>query len=153
MFTLEKRGLLEVFLTSPAGTNSVILPLRHIDDSSFPIIDWTLMSIHFWGEDPRGTWKLTVNNYNWQGKAIVIVDEVMLHGVKSPPQAVSTIPSTCSLECDPNKIYGVLEPANCDSCASLRMASTLNCIDKCPKGLTERNGYCYNATLSDTQCA
>ena len=40
----------------------------------------------------------------------------------------------------------------CDACAQLRMASTLECIDACPEGLDQRNGYCYNSTLPENSC-
>lgn len=49
-------------LTSPSGTQSVLLFERPRDvlDSSFD--DWPFMSVHFWGERAAGRWKLEVLN-------------------------------------------------------------------------------------------
>ena len=49
-------------LTSPSGTQSVLLFERPRDvlDSSFD--EWPFMSVHFWGERAAGRWKLEVLN-------------------------------------------------------------------------------------------
>ena len=49
-------------LTSPSGTQSVLLFERPRDvlDSSFE--DWPFMSVHFWGERAAGRWKLEIIN-------------------------------------------------------------------------------------------
>lgn len=49
-------------LTSPSGTQSVLLFERPRDvlDSSFD--DWPFMSVHFWGERASGRWKLEILN-------------------------------------------------------------------------------------------
>lgn len=54
-----RRGNIEIFLTSPSGTRSVMLQRRERDDKDEGI-DFTFMTVHNWGEDPAGTWTLEV---------------------------------------------------------------------------------------------
>jgi subtilisin-like proprotein convertase family protein len=53
------RGHLEITLTSPQGTKSVLHPGRrpentHMEDR------WKLLTVRNWGEDPNGEWTLTI---------------------------------------------------------------------------------------------
>jgi subtilisin-like proprotein convertase family protein len=52
------RGDLEVILTSPAGTRSVLAE-KH-GDAANNYRDWTFMSVRHWGETSAGAWKLHV---------------------------------------------------------------------------------------------
>ena len=63
-FTLDytKRGDLHINLTSPNGTNTMLLSEREQDWSSDGFMNWPLMSLHTWGENPSGTWKLRIND-------------------------------------------------------------------------------------------
>lgn len=56
------RGDLELFLTSPMGTTSNILTYRPRDKAMMGFTDWTFMSVHFWGEQPQGSWTLRVRD-------------------------------------------------------------------------------------------
>ncbi|MBN3319532.1 NECA endoprotease, partial [Atractosteus spatula] len=56
------RGDLSIDLISPFGTKSRLLGTRHNDMSGAGLKNWTLMSVHSWGEDPRGIWKLKVTD-------------------------------------------------------------------------------------------
>ena len=60
----RRQGSLQVFLTSPRGTKSNMIPKRKYD--KFPAIfsNFTVDSVQFWGEDPLGTWKLGFRNFN-----------------------------------------------------------------------------------------
>jgi len=61
----SKRGEFELLLTSPAGTTSQLLAPRPLDNSISGFSNfrtWPLMSTHYWGEDPRGRWRLEVRN-------------------------------------------------------------------------------------------
>lgn len=60
--TAQRRGDLEIYLTSPSGTRSVMLARRPRDDSSDGFNNWTFMTTHCWGENPVGTWKLEIKN-------------------------------------------------------------------------------------------
>jgi proprotein convertase subtilisin/kexin type 2 len=58
----SRRGDLELFLTSPMGTRSMILSRRQNDDDSRDgFTKWPFMTTHTWGEYPQGTWLLEVN--------------------------------------------------------------------------------------------
>ncbi|XP_024081475.1 furin-like protease 2 [Cimex lectularius] len=59
---VKPRGSLKIVLTSPSGTPSILLKSRPKDNVFDALDDWPFMSVHFWGEDPRGTWKLAVFN-------------------------------------------------------------------------------------------
>lgn len=58
----SRRGDISLHLTSPKGTTSTLLPKRRNDRNIGKFDNWPFMSVHFWGEDPTGTWKLEVRN-------------------------------------------------------------------------------------------
>ena len=60
--TFNPRGNLRVVLKSPQGTPSVLLSQRPRDVLSSTFDSWAFLSVHFWGEDPRGVWTLTILN-------------------------------------------------------------------------------------------
>jgi furin len=53
-------GNLQIFLTSPMGTNSTLLGRRVEDDSADGFNSWPFMTVHNWGESPRGIWTLEI---------------------------------------------------------------------------------------------
>jgi len=57
----SQRGKVELSLTSPSGTRQILLARRHVDVSAHGLSGWALMTVHCWGEDPRGNWTLTVS--------------------------------------------------------------------------------------------
>lgn len=60
----SRRGDLEMFLTSPMGTRSMILSKRaNDDDHRDGFTKWPFMTTHTWGEYPQGTWILEVCRY------------------------------------------------------------------------------------------
>lgn len=57
-----RRGDVELFLTSPMGTRSMILSRRAKDDDRRDgFTKWPFMTTHSWGEYPQGTWLLEVS--------------------------------------------------------------------------------------------
>ncbi|XP_012557310.1 uncharacterized protein LOC100202203 isoform X1 [Hydra vulgaris] len=56
------RGHLSVELISPSGTRTQMLKTRRNDKSTKGLKDWVFMSVHFWGEDPKGIWTLAVTD-------------------------------------------------------------------------------------------
>lgn len=54
------KGDLQIDLTSPAGTNSVLCE-PHGDDIN-PLDGWTFMTVRNWGETSTGFWTLTIEN-------------------------------------------------------------------------------------------
>ncbi|XP_032878496.1 PC3-like endoprotease variant B [Amblyraja radiata] len=59
------RGDLSISLTSPLGSVSELLKVRMLDNSKMGLNNWTFMTVHSWGENPRGEWHLTItDNFN-----------------------------------------------------------------------------------------
>jgi len=54
------RGSLEIYLTSPSDTRSLILPRRSNDRSTDGFNKWSFMTVQLWGENPKGRWKLEI---------------------------------------------------------------------------------------------
>ncbi|TMS10954.1 Proprotein convertase subtilisin/kexin type 4, partial [Larimichthys crocea] len=52
------RGDLSISLESPAGTVSLLLDTRPNDASSAGLVNWTMMTVHCWDEQPHGLWTL-----------------------------------------------------------------------------------------------
>ena len=109
-----------------------------------------LMSVHFWGEDPRGEWTLTFRYRGKNNSASFEGLSINLYGTLKVPEAVvdsSDCNSTCVDRCSKG---GSSE--YCHRCSNLRHAETMECIDVCPSGFQEVNGYCYDPNLSKPQC-
>ena len=148
------RGDLQIELTSPSQTLSILVSPRPKDDvdraDGTGYIDWPFMSVMFWGEDPAGEWTLIIKASGQNYGAIVSKVEFQFYGVSEVPEAVANIPAQCHSDC---RRGCAREGSNyCDSCVNLRNAYTLECVDDCPLGYTERNGYCYNASLPIKEC-
>ncbi|XP_052096867.1 furin-like protease kpc-1 isoform X2 [Mytilus californianus] len=59
------RGGTQLYLISPAGTKSNLLHHRKEDaedNLSAGNLNWTYMSVHFWGESPIGNWTLQISS-------------------------------------------------------------------------------------------
>ena len=142
------RGDIEIKLTSPSGTKSTLLSYRDNDTGYHYYYNWPFMSVMFWGENPTGEWNLTFSTRNNRS----YVDRVIFQffGVSSTPESVANIPATCHSDC--RRGCAGMGSEYCDACVNLRNAYTLECIDTCPAGYTERNGYCYNQTLPTDEC-
>lgn len=83
----SRRGDLELFLTSPMGTRSMILSTRQNDDDSRDgFTKWPFMTTHTWGEYPQGTWLLEASfNSTTIQTGFIKEWSLMLHGTKEPP--------------------------------------------------------------------
>ena len=90
------------------------------------------MTVHFWGEDPRGGWTLTVRYDGTSGQTVLTGLSVTIYGIASTPVAVShTMPASCGSGYYHN-------------------ASTLECTSSC--GYAMRDGYCYDPTQPEESC-
>nr|CAH7745734.1 unnamed protein product [Callosobruchus chinensis] len=58
----QRRGDLNIQLTSPMGTRVTLLAHRAHDNSRSGFNVWPFMSVHSWGESPFGTWQLEIHN-------------------------------------------------------------------------------------------
>ena len=54
------RGSLHLVLISPMGTRSSLLLPRPRDKTDSGFENWPFLSVHFWGENPNGTWTLEI---------------------------------------------------------------------------------------------
>uniref|UniRef100_A0A7N6FLQ4 Neuroendocrine convertase 1 n=1 Tax=Anabas testudineus TaxID=64144 RepID=A0A7N6FLQ4_ANATE len=83
-----RRGDLHITLTSPAGTNTVLLAERERDTSSNGFRNWDFMSVHTWGEDPAGTWtlKITDTSGRMQNEGRILNWKLILHGTSEKPE-------------------------------------------------------------------
>nr|WBW70068.1 venom protein [Lampona murina] len=80
------RGALDIFLFSPSGTVSMILSRRERDSSAVGFRNWTFLSVHFWGENPSGRWRLLIRDLtgkNYEGA--VKSARLTLHGTMETP--------------------------------------------------------------------
>ncbi|XP_041043007.1 neuroendocrine convertase 1 [Carcharodon carcharias] len=83
-----RRGDLHITLTSPAGTNTVLLAERERDSSPNGFKNWAFMSVHTWGEDPVGTWLLSITDVSGriENKGEIIDWKLILHGTSIKPE-------------------------------------------------------------------
>lgn len=58
----SRRGDLHINMTSPLGTNTMLLSERVGDSSKEGFTNWPFMSVHTWSEDPSGIWKIRIND-------------------------------------------------------------------------------------------
>ncbi|XP_057306500.1 PC3-like endoprotease variant B [Hydractinia symbiolongicarpus] len=61
-FQHRRRGDVSIDLFSPMGTRNEMLSTRRYDDSDKGLHDWTFMTVHNWGENPKGVWTLNVTD-------------------------------------------------------------------------------------------
>ncbi|XP_973131.3 furin-like protease 1 isoform X5 [Tribolium castaneum] len=82
----QRRGDLNIQLTSPMGTRVTLLAHRAHDTSRVGFSHWPFMSVHSWGETPFGTWQLEIHN-DGRLLANVTVWDLTLYGTATPPAA------------------------------------------------------------------
>ncbi|XP_037896470.1 neuroendocrine convertase 2 [Glossina fuscipes] len=83
----SRRGDLELFVTSPMGTRSMILSRRaNDDDHRDGFTKWPFMTTHSWGEYPHGVWKLEARFNSAQPRSGWLIEwSLVLHGTKEAP--------------------------------------------------------------------
>ena len=136
-----RRGDIQIELTSPSNTKSILLPYRKhdfINDVGYD--SWPFISVHFWGEDPTGIWRLNTTYRSSSGSVFVWNISLTMFGVSDMPR--DTNQRTCDM-CS----RGCGEV--CDVCPQLRNNATqsLGCVSVCPNSTTEYSGYCINGDI------
>ncbi|KAG8227605.1 hypothetical protein J437_LFUL016798, partial [Ladona fulva] len=112
-----RRGDVELFLTSPMGTRSMILSRRVNDDDRLDgFTKWPFMTTHTWGEYPQGTWTLQVG-FNSQTPQSGFIKEwtLMLHGTRDPPYRALPPPA------DPHSKLAIVKKAHEDEAKRKKM--------------------------------
>ncbi len=93
------RGDLEAYLTSPSGTTIRLMRVYSGDSGN---LSWTFEAVGFWGENPQGTWTLTMKDVDaggtgtWTSYAATI----------TMGQLVSATPQLQSLTVTPSSVVG-----------------------------------------------
>ncbi|XP_029133154.2 proprotein convertase subtilisin/kexin type 4-like [Labrus bergylta] len=93
------RGDLSISLKSPAGTVSLLLDTRPNDASTAGLTNWTLMTVHSWGEHPQGLWTLEVTDHKgtvWlckrpedkEASGAVLSVTLILYGTYNPQRSM-----------------------------------------------------------------
>ncbi|KAG4065803.1 hypothetical protein HA402_012481, partial [Bradysia odoriphaga] len=83
--TSQRRGDIQIYLKSPAGTKVCLLTSRSHDVSRSGFNQWPFMSVHTWGEAPHGNWQLEIHN---EGRYIGQITQwdLIFHGTDDPVQ-------------------------------------------------------------------
>ena len=82
------RGYLRIYLQSPGGTRAQLLDNRPKDFSTSGFTNWPFMSVHSWGENPRGTWRLQIyNDASWGADAKLYKWSLKLFGTSFDPNS------------------------------------------------------------------
>ncbi|XP_046677942.1 neuroendocrine convertase 1-like isoform X1 [Homalodisca vitripennis] len=83
------RGALSMTLKSPAGTKSTLLQTRPKDSNKDGLKEWTIKTLHNWGENPKGKWEIEVKANALTGvraaSGYVLEFTISFHGTKDMP--------------------------------------------------------------------
>ena len=150
-----RRGDIQVTLTSPQQTRSVLLPFRRHDFvNTEGYRNWPFMSVLHWGEVPLGQWTLAVQFNSSEGFVEVSGVSMDLYGTGEEPEAVRRIPAQCHPECRSLRGCSGEGPGNCDACRRYRVAAMLECVSVCPPGTTVTAAtdgyYCLESSAADS---
>ena len=152
----KPRGDLKIKLTSPRGTESWLLLPRPKDRQGSSFDNWPFLSVHYWGEDPTGEWRLEVSHGGSKAApapGVLKHWQLVLHGTETDPlnpaprreDDITTRDTTlgaCHGEClDTCSGPG---PRDCHACRHVSQNST--CLSACPAGSwvssLEKKGEC-----------
>ena len=139
----DKRGDVGLRLLSPDGTETTLLTPRKYDRSTKGFNKWPFLNVHTWGENPSGTWILSVRNHGVE-RMKMMSWQLILHGTASQPELRENkikIPdadgkpnSECDSHCDQSFGCSGPGPGNCTACAHYLQQSTNICVDICGPG-------------------
>ncbi|KAI8805076.1 pheromone processing endoprotease Kex2 [Cladochytrium replicatum] len=89
----QRRGDVEVTLTSPHGIVSQLATRRPSDTSNKGFSNWTFMTVAHWDEDPLGEWKLRVSDvFDPESKGTFKTWWITLFGESNHQQSKPTTP-------------------------------------------------------------
>lgn len=82
-----RRGDIHIYLISPMGTKSTLLEKRPLDTYRSGFVNWPFLTVHNWGENPDGEWKLEIHNEGrFFGRASLTNWTMILYGTSDDPQ-------------------------------------------------------------------
>ncbi|MEE3083683.1 MAG: S8 family serine peptidase [Candidatus Thermoplasmatota archaeon] len=79
------RGDLEIILTSPSGTESVLA--QEHSDSGNDYNGWTFMTVHNWDENSQGDWTISVEDLDGGQSGTFDEWELIIHGTEFDPDS------------------------------------------------------------------
>lgn len=160
------RGQLQVILTSPWGTRSILAELHSDKNANYR--GWKFMTVRDWDESSAGEWKLTVADTESGKTGTFDSWELIVYGTPPgednyPPLAqndtVSAIPDTAltvavlsndtDMDGNPLTVTGVSEPAN--GTAAVNADNTVTYTPK--SGFVGDDSFTYTVSDSDGQTA
>ncbi|KAH8284035.1 hypothetical protein KR054_007933 [Drosophila jambulina] len=111
--TSQRRGDIQLYLRSPANTSVTLLTPRIHDNSRSGFNQWPFMSVHTWGESPRGNWQLEIHNEGrYMGHALLREWSLIFYG------------TTQSI--DPNDPISVPRPSGSEATTANTSSTTSN---------------------------
>lgn len=95
----SRRGDITVTAVSPSGTETTLMRSRDWDKSTSGFQEWPLMSVHTWGEDPKGVWRFRVHDSNSSRSNHGKLEDLklILHGTKDAPHYLRHGPKQCDV--------------------------------------------------------
>ncbi|KAM9329544.1 proprotein convertase subtilisin/kexin type 4 [Gastrophryne carolinensis] len=122
-----RRGDLDIYLTSPMGTRSVLVTMRPYDVSTEGFKNWTFMSTHTWDENPQGIWTLEIENKgNYWNNGFLNGFTLILYGTDEDLTSRKILEPVLQ-ECLTPDLNGT-----CQECAVPFYAFGQLCISYCP---------------------
>ena len=92
--SVNRRGRLQIYITSPSGYVSVLAPIRKNDGDKDGLNNWTFSSVKHWGEDPIGVWKLWISlDRDGGGEALLKSYRIVMFGEQVSFDGKATIPT------------------------------------------------------------
>nr|AAB30556.1 Lfur2 [Lymnaea stagnalis] len=176
--TYESRGNVVIYLTSPKGTRSQLLPHRPNDVNPGGFDEWPFLSVHFWGENPQGVWVLEIedgDSFNSRDAGGTLGSwSLVFHGTEIQPVSLKNetaglrpttkakvdditvktkadpLTQSCHQQCD----GGCNGPTaqDCIKCKYFRIGPSRTCVSVCPEGFYTMNDMCFPCEISCATC-
>ncbi|KAL4219098.1 hypothetical protein ACF0H5_021681 [Mactra antiquata] len=154
------RGDIQVDLQSPLSTTSTIFSRRALDLNDLSSeVETTFMSVHFWGEDPNGTWTLSLSDESPWADTDMKLDfwQLKFYGTMTDPlsgtPAAGSLGGSCSTSDDCMSVTDggcLLDGKICVECNTNYRVVNSFCVQD---GWT--NGYCdgsISCVFSTDEC-
>lgn len=152
----KPRGNLKITLISPSGTPTNLLLPRPKDSDENSFNNWPFLSVHFWGEEASGIWKLVIKNEgsrpsHWPGK--LISWSMVFYGTYEKPQNFE-LNKNYTYHYLPRRTYKESVPMNECAKAGKFLDSDGQCVITCPLGYygEYEKGSCEKCSPECSKC-